>query len=124
MPAPAPTAHPFGRWLRDHREALGYSQTHLADLAGTTQATISRWEKGEDPPTGMRARRLARALAVSRGELDDRIAESFYGESEDDTLRYLQTLSGQDARACLRRLGMLDPPSPIRAARRTPSRAD
>lgn len=36
--------------LRARREALGLSQPQLADLLGVTQATISRWEKGERSP--------------------------------------------------------------------------
>lgn len=36
-----------GDELRDRREKLGMSQTRLAQLLGTTQNTISRWELGE-----------------------------------------------------------------------------
>ena len=33
--------------------ALGFSQQKFADMIGVTQVTMSRWEMGVSPPTGV-----------------------------------------------------------------------
>lgn len=45
--------------IRQARNHAGMSQTKLAELVGTTQSAISRWEKGHDEP---RLGSLARVL--------------------------------------------------------------
>lgn len=56
----------FGRKVREGREYLGYSQEHLADLAGYTSATrrgtISKIETGESDPPASKILAIARAL--------------------------------------------------------------
>lgn len=37
--------------IREQRNKLGYSQTHLAIRVGTTQGKISEWERGTVPST-------------------------------------------------------------------------
>src|ERR1051326_6447126 len=53
-------------YLREHREALGWSQTELANRMATTKSTISRYETGKrDYPGGFLA---AFAEALGKGE--------------------------------------------------------
>lgn len=51
-----------GDIVRDRREQLGWSQTHLAHEAATTQAMVSRIESGRLNPTVEMLSRLARAM--------------------------------------------------------------
>jgi len=54
--------------LHIRKEVLGISQAEMAEIASTTQATISRWERGELHPdlpqmTRIRCEALRRGLA-------------------------------------------------------------
>jgi transcriptional regulator with XRE-family HTH domain len=51
-----------GNLIRDHRERLGLSQRSLARRAGTTQAAVSRIERGLTSPTWETLRSLLLAM--------------------------------------------------------------
>lgn len=58
-----------GMRLAQIREAKGLTQEELADLANTTQATISRVEKGSLGVTLEKLKAICDAMNVSLGEL-------------------------------------------------------
>jgi transcriptional regulator with XRE-family HTH domain len=51
--------------IRDRRKTLGLSQEELAALVGTNQTQISRYEVGENDPTGETLAALAKALQTT-----------------------------------------------------------
>jgi transcriptional regulator with XRE-family HTH domain len=55
--------------LRKLRRGAALSQQELAELAGTTQETISRLERGHHAARGRTLRRLSGALGVEPKEL-------------------------------------------------------
>jgi transcriptional regulator with XRE-family HTH domain len=56
--------------LRHAREALGWSQEDVADLLGTTQNTIHRWETGIETPHPSFRQRLCELFEKSPDALD------------------------------------------------------
>lgn len=54
-----------GRRITDRRQRLKMSQEELADLAGTNQKQISRYERGENVPSAEMLISLARALETT-----------------------------------------------------------
>lgn len=62
--------------LRVAREALGYTQTRLAELSGLPQADISRWESGLRTPSDEQIGVLAAALDLPRSLLTSDIRPS------------------------------------------------
>lgn len=62
------TAQRWAQLLRERREALGIRQIPLAERLGTTQSTVSRWERGEIPPARYHAA-LIRELEISPEQL-------------------------------------------------------
>lgn len=59
----------WGRRLRARREALDIGQTKLAKAVGTSQANLSRIERGEQLPVYELAKKLAEALSCDPAEL-------------------------------------------------------
>ena len=55
----------LGLRIRDLREKKKLTQQDLADKAGTTRATVSKWETGESEPSATQLRLIADALGVS-----------------------------------------------------------
>ena len=52
------------RSMRDRREALGLSQTDLADKLGVTKTLLSLYESGKRVPTEEHVEELASALGM------------------------------------------------------------
>ena len=55
--------------LRDYRIEQSYTQQEVANIVGVNRVTYSRWEYGEQLPTPMYRRRLARFIGVEVSEL-------------------------------------------------------
>ena len=73
-----------GSLLRDLRRRHGLSQSRLARRAETTQAVVSRIERGEASPTLDTVRRL---LAAMGWELDVELRRSQWQDHDPDALR-------------------------------------
>lgn len=55
----------IGQKIRERREAIGKTQTWLAEKAGCLQSQISEWERGLGTPRMDTAVAIAKALRVS-----------------------------------------------------------
>jgi transcriptional regulator with XRE-family HTH domain len=60
-------AHCFGQTFKRMRLSKGLKQSHAAELLNVTQATISRWERGELVPSPTRAHDLLCRLRIPEG---------------------------------------------------------
>ena len=58
-----------GLRLREAREAAGYTQSQLGEMAGLTQAAISRIERGDGNPSLPSAVKLADILSIPLTDL-------------------------------------------------------
>lgn len=58
--------HNWKRKLKQARKGLGHSQEEAARRMGVSWATVQRWEKGKQMPTGVCAERLQQYIAMSR----------------------------------------------------------
>lgn len=58
-----------GRDIRRMREARGMTQLRLAQILGTTEDAVSRYERGASTPGADRLRDIADALNVSMDDL-------------------------------------------------------
>ena len=59
----------FGTTLAKTRKEMGYTQTELANLVGTSRVTIQNWEKGVSYPDLKSIHALTEALKIPIGEL-------------------------------------------------------
>lgn len=57
--------------VRERRQEAGWSQAHLAELAGVTRLTVISIEKGRFDPSLPLAFRLARLFTISLEDLFD-----------------------------------------------------
>ena len=64
------------------RKAVGFSQEQLAERLSIDRSTVARWESGETEPQPWIRPRLARALQLSLGQLDQLLAGDGLGETE------------------------------------------
>ena len=64
------------RRLAERRKALGLTQEALADLMGVERTTIVRWERGASAPLPPIRPKLARALQVPAGRLEELLTPS------------------------------------------------
>lgn len=55
--------------VQAYREAAGMNKTELAKRMGVSIPTVSRWESGEDYPSGPRLPVLAEALGCTIDQL-------------------------------------------------------
>lgn len=62
------TAQRWASFLQQRRKKLGIRQIPLAERLGTTQSTVSRWERGEIPPARYHAA-LIEILEITPAEL-------------------------------------------------------
>lgn len=53
-----------GQLIKERRLELGYTQKYLAQLVGTTEATVSRWESGDI--ANMKRDKIARLASALR----------------------------------------------------------
>lgn len=54
----------YARALRRWRRVRGVKQSHAAEMFGITQATLSRWERGQLPLSEQAVRKLSRLLCA------------------------------------------------------------
>jgi predicted transcriptional regulator len=64
----------FNEWLKRRIEDLGLTQAEFADRAGVATSTLGLW-LSETPPRirGLNRSRLAKALGVTRNQIDSRL---------------------------------------------------
>lgn len=74
--------HPPSVYLRSHRKRWQLSQEALADLLGTAQSTVSRYEEGEISPD----LRLVLSLQVIFDASPRALFPSAYGAIEEDVM--------------------------------------
>lgn len=75
----------LGKNIVRYREALGLTQAELAELAGTSAPTISRYESGEAGISSDAIERIAKALNLSEMDL-------VYSGQAPKALRILETV--------------------------------
>lgn len=60
--------------LAQRRKACGYTQEQFADALRIDRTTVQRWERGEVDPQPHQRPRMAKALQLTSGELDELLA--------------------------------------------------
>lgn len=94
----------LGRWLKSHREEKKLTQMELAYAAGTTPATISRIEKGNQGATEKRVVEIAKAMGADPREALEALQADTVGlepeieriPNEDELQRALMGYHGTD----------------------------
>ena len=71
MPKAHPVLRKIGTRVRELREAKGWSQEHLAHVAGVDRSYMSGIERGIRNIGAVHLSKLAKALSVSVGSLCD-----------------------------------------------------
>ena len=61
----------MGQRIKTSREQLGLEQSAISAQLGTTQQTVSRWERGETTPNSAYRERLAHLLGIPVAELHE-----------------------------------------------------
>jgi len=84
--------------LKAIRKARRLTQENLAELAGISQASIARYERGEQVPSTDNFERLADALGVTALDLVSGFVRS---EVEREILEALRHMSPEEQRAML-----------------------
>ncbi len=79
--------------VRETRERHGLSQRRLARRAGTTQAVVSRIERGEASPS---VDTLERLLGAMGWELDIGLRRSRWQDHDSEALRHFGALAPQE----------------------------
>lgn len=82
------------RQLRSAREQRGWSQKSLADLLGTTELTVGRWERGERSPQPFYRVRLCEAFGMTANELglgEAEVPEEVIDDATVPTTQVLET---------------------------------
>jgi transcriptional regulator with XRE-family HTH domain len=94
----------LGRSLRTWRTLRRIKQLHAAQLLGVSQATVSRWENGQTPPSDDEAMRLRALLAARLDSAADRTLGALVRQSRtpvhlvcDLTHRLLAASPGREA---------------------------
>jgi len=73
----------IGEKIRDQRKMLGMTQGELAEAAGLTGRTVSKYETGISAPRGSNLKKLCSVLHVSPGYLlNPKIEDPAYGLDE------------------------------------------
>lgn len=56
--------------IADRRDRKGLTQIDLAERMRIARNTISRWENGHNPPTGLQRKKLAKELGGTPGDYE------------------------------------------------------
>jgi transcriptional regulator with XRE-family HTH domain len=107
--------------LRDARRRAGLTQTGLAELTGTSQATISAYERGEKEPTLATLDRLLTATGRRLSVRGPRARRPSRGEMKVRGNRLAEVLALAEALPARHRARLSYPQlAPLRAARSQP----
>lgn len=85
----------FGAYVRDLRVALNLTQNELADLVGTSQASIGRWETSMSFPRPAQIPRLAHVLKVPVADLMGILEAHPYEPPQSTTREQLDLLNNR-----------------------------
>src|SRR5580698_586726 len=79
--------------LAAHRRAMSFTQEAFAERLGVDVSTVRRWESGRSEPQPWQREKIARALQVSPGRLDELLADGLTARST-ETGRLLMPSGG------------------------------